>query len=96
MLPLSFPHLCRQPPQLSGIKGLRLLGVGVGQWGEQSGWTAGKQPGAGSNLRQPELCLTPGAPCPLHCPAPCCRDRDRLGLEFVGRVCTGTDQNQET
>lgn len=56
--------------------------MGVGQWGEQSGWTAGKQPGAGSNIRQPELCLTPGAPCPLHCPAPCCRDRDRLGLEF--------------
>lgn len=50
ILPPSFPHLCQQPPQLSGIKGLRLLGVGVRQWGEQSGWTAGKQPGAGSSL----------------------------------------------
>lgn len=56
--------------------------MGVGQWGEQSGWTAGKQPGAGSSLRQPKLGLTPAAPCPPHSPLPGCRKSDSLGLKF--------------
>lgn len=58
--------------------------------GEQSGWTAGKQPGAGSSLRQPEPCLTPAAPCPPHSSFAMLQGQGQLGSGVWEEYAAGT------